>query len=254
MRRFLRMGAAVATLCCGGGALGQAGPVPIDPASWVTNDDYPAMAIEQGLFGTVEVAFTVDDTGRATACTTVKSSGSTLMDEATCAATMPRARFEPARDAQGRAVAGLALRRVHWQAPFDADTHLILYAQRVRLTIGARHKIEKCELWRSSDAVSVPSPCDVVAGMMLLAANWASEHGSGVLDHIERMSIDGVPDIDFPAESAVGPDWTRTMHMTVDDRGRVIACRMVATNSKQTRCIGEQRFLASSGRRLMLVR
>lgn len=254
MRRFLRMGAAVATLCCGHGASAQTGPVPIDPASWITHEDYPADALEQGLFGTVEVAFTVDAVGRATACTTIKSSGSVQLDELTCAAMIARARFQPARDASGKAVAGTSLRRVRREKPYNADTYLILSAQRVRLTIGSGHKVEKCELWRSSDAASVPSPCDVVTGMMMLAAIWASERGPGVLDRIERTSIDGVPDIEFPPELAVDPDWTRTMHMKVDDRGRVTACRMVATDSKQTRCTGEQRFLAWPGRSPMLVR
>jgi len=54
------MGAAVATLCWGGGVTAQTKPVPIDPASWVTNDDYPVDALGKGEKGPVRFVLSVD--------------------------------------------------------------------------------------------------------------------------------------------------------------------------------------------------
>ena len=68
-------------------------------------DDYPASAQQAGQQGTVQARLTVDPRGRVTACRVVRSSDVAVLDQATCAIIRRRARFTPAHDATGRAIA-----------------------------------------------------------------------------------------------------------------------------------------------------
>jgi protein TonB len=70
-----------------------------------STDDYPADALARGEQGTVLAQLTVDADGRVSGCAIVRSSGSRSLDDATCSIVERRARFDPARDAEGRAVA-----------------------------------------------------------------------------------------------------------------------------------------------------
>ena len=86
-----------------------------NPASWVTNDDYPAEALRNGEQGSVGIEFTVTPKGRASDCKVAQSSGSQLLDRTTCALITERARYNPALDAKGRAVAQTKRLRFRWQ-------------------------------------------------------------------------------------------------------------------------------------------
>ncbi len=242
MGRFLRMGAAVATLCCGGGAWGQTAPVPIDPASWVTNDDYPVAALQKGLFGTVEVAFAVDDTGRATACTTVKSSGSAILDSATCAAMMPRARFEPARDANGKAVAGTSPRRVRWQNPADAPQLLIPYASVSRITVGANGQVSNCET-RFAGEKGVQFDVCARYGDAYPAGDIVRGYGPGVLTFALSQTIEGASPLPNVPTSDMPPNWTSEERLAIDAAGIVTQCRLVSSSQGTTDCPVGGRYL-----------
>jgi TonB family protein len=67
-------------------------------------DDYPAVAKAKGEQGTVQARLTIDKTGRVNGCTIVRSSGSRSLDSATCSILERRARFDPARDSEGRPI------------------------------------------------------------------------------------------------------------------------------------------------------
>lgn len=93
-------------------------PTPIDePASWVKNSDYPMAAIKAGHQGVVGFALHVDASGAVTGCDVTQSSGSAILDEATCGLLSARARFAPAKDAEGKAVAGIFSSKFHWALP-----------------------------------------------------------------------------------------------------------------------------------------
>ena len=68
-------------------------------------DDYPASAQANGEEGTVQAKLTVSTSGRVSACEIVRSSGHKSLDEATCRILQRRARFTPARAADGRPIA-----------------------------------------------------------------------------------------------------------------------------------------------------
>jgi protein TonB len=82
------------------GALGARG----DIRTLFSADDYPADAQRNGEEGTVQAELAVDSKGRVTGCTIVRSSGHASLDETTCSILQRRARFTPARDANGEAI------------------------------------------------------------------------------------------------------------------------------------------------------
>jgi len=76
------------------------------PADWFPANAYPAEAKAKGLEGRTEFKLEIDPQGRITECDIAQSSGSPLLDSTTCALLVTNARFKPAHDASGRAVAG----------------------------------------------------------------------------------------------------------------------------------------------------
>lgn len=84
---------------------------------WVTANDYPSRGLRMGLTGRVVIEMPVNRYGFATRCRIATSSGHPILDNATCRYMERRARFFPARDAQGNAVPGTYTRAVVWQIP-----------------------------------------------------------------------------------------------------------------------------------------
>jgi protein TonB len=77
-----------------------------NPASWVTNDDYPPAALRAGDQGSVGIAFEVNPQGRVVNCNVTSSSGSSLLDQTTCRLVERRGRYSPALDAGGNPISG----------------------------------------------------------------------------------------------------------------------------------------------------
>lgn len=75
---------------------------PIDIGSWFRANDYPIEAMKKGIEGSVTFEVDVDPAGKPTACRVAVSSGSSILDRATCDAVLARARFEPALGPDGR--------------------------------------------------------------------------------------------------------------------------------------------------------
>jgi protein TonB len=90
-------------------------PIPRQPYErLVSREDYPAAARAQGIRGTTRVELDVAATGRITACRVAVSSGAAILDAATCRLLSSRARFAPARDGAGQAVAGTVEASLSW--------------------------------------------------------------------------------------------------------------------------------------------
>jgi len=88
-----------------------------NPGSWVTQNDYRSSWISRGYAGTVGFRVSVGAGGKVESCSVTKSSGVSALDEATCQLVSRRARFDPAKNDQGRAVAGSYTGAVRWQIP-----------------------------------------------------------------------------------------------------------------------------------------
>src|SRR5438445_477642 len=80
-------------------------PQPRAPAqSYFSPDDYPAAAIGTGSQGRVTVMLGLNVQGRVTSCQVLRSSGSSVLDMATCRILHSRASFAPSMDSNGNPV------------------------------------------------------------------------------------------------------------------------------------------------------
>lgn len=137
------------------------------PGTWMSMSDYPADALTKHQEGSVGFALQVDPSGRVQSCSVTSSSGSQVLDDATCALLKSRARFKPAQDAAGHAIAGTFASHVQWvypkAAPALAPVELhgfdrIGYGASV-LTVDENGMVTKCEHGDSGYA-NIPSPPD----------------------------------------------------------------------------------------------
>jgi protein TonB len=85
----------------------------------VSGDDYPAAALRIRAQGTVRASLRVSPQGQVTDCTIDGSSGSALLDAATCRMLTARTGFAPARNRRGRPVFDIATAGVRWLIPVD---------------------------------------------------------------------------------------------------------------------------------------
>jgi len=93
-------------------------PSPIgNPGDWATSDDYPAAALRADIEGVVRFVLGVAADGSVTDCTVSETSGDAGLDAKTCELLRARARFSPARDADGNATTGTWSSAVRWQIP-----------------------------------------------------------------------------------------------------------------------------------------
>lgn len=88
-----------------------------NPGSWVTQSDYRSSWISREYTGTVGFRLSIGAGGKVEGCSVTKSSGVSELDQATCQLVQRRARFNPAKNDQGRAVAGTYNSAVRWQLP-----------------------------------------------------------------------------------------------------------------------------------------
>lgn len=82
-----------------------------------STDDYPAAAIRREEQGTVNFSLSINRRGRVTECQVVQSSGSEALDKQTCRILTKRARFDPARNAEGKRIADTYSGRIRWELP-----------------------------------------------------------------------------------------------------------------------------------------
>lgn len=74
-----------------------------NPGTWLRDAEVPASARKGS--GTVSVRLDVAPSGMVSGCTIIKSDVSPALNAATCAMFARNARFKPARDASGKAIA-----------------------------------------------------------------------------------------------------------------------------------------------------
>lgn len=93
-------------------------PVPLKPRStWVEADDYPDAALRAEQEGSVTVKLAINRSGEVSECDVVQSSGSSVLDGATCKTIRRRARYTPATDAAGQPVESVDNHTVRWTLP-----------------------------------------------------------------------------------------------------------------------------------------
>lgn len=84
-----------------------------------SDEDYPSAAVRAGEQGPVTFKLFVGTDGRVSGCMITASSGSTILDSATCRLLAARALFEPARDRRGKPTPDSFAGRIVWRLPPD---------------------------------------------------------------------------------------------------------------------------------------
>ena len=95
--------------------------MPQGLGSLATNDDYPIEAIRNEEQGITAFRLEIGSNGIPTGCSITSSSGSRTLDATTCRIMMERARFQPARDANGRPAADSVTSRMRWVLSADSS-------------------------------------------------------------------------------------------------------------------------------------
>ena len=88
-------------------------PPKAKPVTWFSDDDYPAAA--KGAQGKVLAVFKIGTDGRISDCRAVGSSGSTVLDDATCRLLTARLQFKPALDKNGKPIAAYKSIAYDWK-------------------------------------------------------------------------------------------------------------------------------------------
>ena len=137
---------AVAVLVAGYPVRAESPAVLLNLEKMVTADDYPAIAAANGQEGTAIVSVRVGRDGLVESCKIRKSSGYVALDEQSCAVFRARARFEPARDRSGRAMASTYERPMTWRLEGTAPATLPRQAWLIRATLFvSENKILDCK-------------------------------------------------------------------------------------------------------------
>lgn len=101
---------------------GGTDPEPIgNIADWFPVDSYPPQARALGMEGRTEFALDVDALGRITQCRILQTSGSELLDSATCTQAIINGRFRPGRDASGKAAPRAWHSAMRWKLTQGSD-------------------------------------------------------------------------------------------------------------------------------------
>lgn len=249
MGRFLRMGAAVATLCCGGGALAQTAPVPINPGSWVTAGDYPPVALRNGDSGAVRFEVQIDRVGKPVACRIVTSSNSAPLDTATCGAVMLRGAFKPATDARGVPHEGVWVGRFAWKLPEGVTIihePLTSFVQLERLTFDAKGQARQCSSSKAGELSYRPAGCLKVAGEYVTALALTGRYPKSVVTILIRQRVEGEPEPPNAPTVDMPPQWTVEQTFAVQPDGRISDCTRRDSRIGAIPCIEPPRFLPSS--------
>ncbi|KQM57276.1 MULTISPECIES: energy transducer TonB [unclassified Sphingomonas] len=206
--------------------MAQTPPVPIDPASWVTNDDYPAEAMKNGESGLIAFETQVDANGKPISCRTTTSSGSANLDATTCRLVMARASFRPATDAKNGPVTGKWSMRFRWSLPSTVvtPTPIRSFGLIEHLTFDAEGKITGCN-GRASGEIGTELPvCLRVGDMLVVSQFMTGRYRNGVATRTVTQLVEGDPMRPDAPTSDVPPNWTMERRFTLQADGRVADC------------------------------
>jgi len=196
--------------------------VPLtSPSTWIEPDDYPASAVAAEHEGATTVALEVDEHGRPSACTVASSSGYAQLDDLTCTLLVERARFTPATDDAGRAVASIFAQRVAWRIPRE---RLITQGAKITFAVGPDGELAECTIVKyqslDGDLRCDPEMVDVMAEEFLPSTLDGYRSVSILLAMEVADSAIQVPRVVREDRTVI----TRAV-ITVSSAGVVLSCR-----------------------------
>lgn len=212
-----------------GGARAQA-----NLASLVNSSDYPAEAVRAGEQGTTGFLLAVGPNGSVTDCNIMRSSGSAILDAATCRLMTSRARFTPALDANGKPTSDTVSARIAWRLP--SQSIVVPDLTIVRFAIGADGKTRDCTLFaesvgRTQEAKSPdcgPRPPDRAVVAAMRAAGGQGALRVRVETRLLREASQPWPKLEQSGLKIIGFDLVR---LRVAPGGRVLNCFVLERQS-----------------------
>lgn len=211
--------------------LTAAEPVPTGEISQIFRpDDYPTEALKRNETGTVAVEAEVRPDGRVTACRITQSSGSALLDTATCTVIATRGRFvERAKQHGGKAFT--ISTQVTWDAK-PAGIPLVAHALKVIYTTdeGVTCRIES-PLWMIMEGACEASQANAEANIAQISKGRSV---AGLEYVLEMASIPG----DHLTDNGVGEGRGEEL------LGRQTALLTLAADGRVTGCVGGEDTLA----------
>ncbi len=197
----------------------------------MTEDDYPAIAVDEQQEGSTGVRLKVSPTGFVESCRVVESSGYTSLDEQTCAIYRARARFAPARDGKGRPVASDYRQKVTWKLEGEPPALMPRQAWMTRSTVSvtAEQRIVDCKV-EGAGFSTAPADCKEFMDFM--------RRGNSVSEKAEPVAGYSITETYFyplPAGRAATPPTMRdgnqvarqVSEIVVGPDGRVSGCKGV---------------------------
>ena len=124
-----------------------------DLAYLITAKDYPPEARRKRRAGLVEFVAVVNAEGRVWSCLATQSTAHALLKQATCDLITQRARFEPAINAEGKAVMGMYRGQINWDLSRSLDTPLPGAVTR-QFVVDADGKVSRCRITKVTGAAS----------------------------------------------------------------------------------------------------
>lgn len=203
------------------------------PGDWFR--DYPAAALRADEQGRVGFQVEIDAKGAVTGCTIVSTSGSAVLDAATCDAVRANARFAPARDAAGKPVASRWKQATRWALPELPPMPIASFASVARLDIAADGTLNGCtaEAKGAVPTAVLGDACAVfstgpVSRYLLLKGELRAAHALVVNE--TALTFDG--DIAYPEQHRLGARRVAGLsrvRFDVTPDGAVTNCRVLET-------------------------
>ncbi|WP_375381282.1 energy transducer TonB [uncultured Sphingomonas sp.] len=152
-------------------------------------DNYPPEARRAHEEGRVVTQLLVDRTGRVSDCVILGSSGSVILDTATCrlAKTIP---YRPARDAKGRAVSAKLALAVRWEAPSMLESH----SRVIETSYNDDGTLRSCQETLGQRMLANSAECSVLAGQPVQALPGAESLNAHTVRFETWFGYAGVPD------------------------------------------------------------
>lgn len=140
------------------------------PGIWINPDDYPPVALRYNMAGISGVRLFIDPHGKVSYCQIIAGSGFEVLDKAACERLIEHGRFQPARDAKGRAVADVWVSRVVWKIPNSEAPFLREITGTETLKINQMGAVIWCEMSvTTSDVNSAQNQCSTTTSSLPLS-------------------------------------------------------------------------------------
>jgi TonB family protein len=190
---------------------------------------YPFWAKAQDEEGNVRVVMDVDASGAVRSCRVVQSSGSPNLDLGTCDIMSGRARFAPARDRKGQAVASTYVRTVNWVLQNRGLSEIRDHSFKVHYSVDSNLQVTDCRIEQDPVDEFDPRSCAELRGaaQMLVVTSPADFNWKQWRVVLEMAEFAGAADKAMMVgkrEGEMAFDRVVT-RVTVNPQGRITHCQ-----------------------------